>query len=262
MSKKDIHDRLCKAFEYLRNRGVIHTQSDFAKAINVRLGHLNNAINGDEIRLTSGLLKKVADAFPDILNRDYLLDGIGDIAAPDKSMRPHFPATVEAGLLGGDAQAVMDYEVDMEPAIKQFPSYDYMIDVSGESMEPTYYDGDSVACRRLYDRSELMPGKVYVFATTNGAVIKRYISSTRSSVRVDSDNPDYEPYSIDTDSILSIAEVVGSVRSRQPSHDDMREAVLKFALSVLKDSPDAEPGLDDKRIMNIILSRMGDMKQN
>lgn len=234
MGNLPLHQRLLESYKYLYDNGFVHSQTEFADFIGKQKTHVNAAFKDAPKRCTLGLMKAIADAFPDVLNRDWLLTGEGKMEAVDKSMKPHYPATVEAGALGGDIQTVMDYEVEMEPAIKRFPSYDYMIDVSGQSMEPTYFDGDCVACRKLYNRVELTPGKVYVFVTKDGAVIKRYISHTQSSVRVSSDNPDYEPYNIDSNSIMSIAEVVGSIHQTPSSQDEMKEMLIKYAMSVLK----------------------------
>lgn len=203
--------RLERAYELLLKRGVIHSKSDLARAINKEPKNLMAAFSNTGRAMTLGLLTRVADTFPDVLNRDYLLKGEGDVAAPDKSLKPHYPATVAAGVLSGDVAQVMDYEVDMELPIRRFGKYDYMIDVEGSSMEPTYYSGDTVACRELIDSRELKPGKIYVFVTRDGAVLKRYVSQTLSSIRVASDNLKFNPYGIDKDSILSIAEVVGSL---------------------------------------------------
>lgn len=203
--------RLNDAYDYLRGHGVVHTITEFASRVGKSQADMSSALGCKGRVMTLGLLTRVADTFPDVLNRDYLLKGEGDVAAPDKSLKPHYPATVAAGVLSGDVAQVMDYEVDMELPIRRFGKYDYMIDVEGSSMEPTYYSGDTVACRELIDSRELKPGKIYVFVTRDGAVLKRYVSQTSSSIRVASDNLKFNPYGIDKDSILSIAEVVGSL---------------------------------------------------
>ena len=203
--------RLNNAYDYLYRTGSVHNVAEFAKLLGKDRANVTNALACKGRVMTQKLLERVADTFPDVLNRDYLLKGEGDVAAPDKSLKPHYPATVAAGVLSGDVAQVMDYEVDMELPIRRFGKYDYMIDVEGSSMEPTYYSGDTVACRELIDSRELKPGKIYVFVTRDGAVLKRYVSQTLSSIRVASDNLKFNPYGIDKDSILSIAEVVGSL---------------------------------------------------
>lgn len=206
-----LHQRLLKSFDYLRDKGVLHTRVQFADAIGKSEAQISLAFKNTPKRCTKGLMDSIAAAFPDVLNPEYLKTGEGDVGLPDKNLKPHYPATVAAGVLSGDVPQVMDYEVDMEPPIRRFGQYDYMIDVEGSSMEPTYYTGDTLACRKLTDINELTSGKPYVFVTRDGAVIKRYVSHTLSTIRVSSDNPEFKPYSIDQESILSIAEVVGSL---------------------------------------------------
>ena len=246
--------RLQAALQYLRSKGVVHTVTELANSIGKSQGDVSNALACRGRVMTLGLLERVADAFPDILNRDYLLTGEGEVGLPDKNLRPHYPATVAAGVLSGDVAQVMDYDVEMEPAIKRFGHYDYMIDVDGESMEPTYYTGDAVACRKLENKDELTSGKAYVFVTRDGAVLKRYVSSTSSSVRVSSDNSKYKPYSIDQDSILCIAEVVGSVSGARNKRSDRielsKEDIYRLldGLYVTPKTPDVDKELLESRL--------------
>lgn len=232
MDKQAANYRLKQAIEYLRDRGQARNQKDMAFLMGMRQPHIAAAINGDEKRLTEGFLRKFADAYSDYINEEWLLTGEGRMEVPDKDMRPHYPASVEAGVLGGESPSVMDYEVEMEPLIKRFPSYDFTIDVSGHSMEPTYYDGDIVACRNVYSVDELTPGKVYVIATRDGAVLKRYLSHTRSTMRVASDNPDYKSYNIDLDSIFSMARVVGSISNSPKAAEDLEKNMIKYLQSI------------------------------
>lgn len=225
--------RLKQAIDYLKDSGKIHKQQDIVDTLGMSKPNVSRALTATPRYFTKGFLKRFARAYSDYINEDWLLTGEGKMGKPSKDMRPHFPATVEAGLLGGDSPTVMDYEVDRQPVIKHFPSYDYTIDVSGHSMEPSYFDGDVVACRRLYDQREVTPGKTYVIVTQDGAVIKRIVSSTISSLRLSSDNPDYRPYNVDKDSIISIAEVVGSIRTSQESENSVRDTYLRYLKNVI-----------------------------
>ncbi len=215
MDKEKALARFREALEYLKDNGKARSQTDMAALIGVRQPHLASAINGDYRRFTEGFLKRFAKAYSDYINETWLLTGEGKMEKPREDMRPHYPATVAAGALGGISEAIMGYEAEMEPAIRQLPDYDFTIDVSGPSMEPTYFDGDVVACRSISDSSELSSGRTYVFDTRDGAVLKRFVSLGKSSLRVASDNPDFKPYSIDLDSVISISEVVGSLRNEQ-----------------------------------------------
>ena len=233
MGNNEAHIRLGKCIDLLRFNGIARTQREIAEKLDYARSNVSAAINGNPRYLTESFLKRFANAYADYINEDWLLTGKGTMEKSTRNLRPHYPAKVEAGVLAGDATTVMADEVEMEPVIARFPSYDYMIDISGQSMEPTYFDGDSVACRKLYNRSELKPGKVYVIATQDGAVIKRLVSSTLSSIRVSSDNPEYKSYNIAHDSIISIAEVVGSIHTNKQANDRIHEALLRYAQSIL-----------------------------
>lgn len=258
MSKELAHSRLIQAIDYLKDNGVVHKQQDIADTLCMGKARISEALKGKEGKFTMGFIKRFAEAYSDYINENWLLTGEGSIAKPAKNMRPHYPASVEAGVLWGEAQTVMDYEIEMEPIIKNFPDYDFMIDVSGRSMEPTYYEGDSVACRKIYNNNELTPGKVYVISTQDGAVIKRFVSSTRSSLRVSSDNPEFKSYNIDFDSIISIAEVVGSIRANNNHDENMHEAIIKYAQSVLVSRINNAAITDKKRqeLIDIILNKI------
>lgn len=258
MSNELAHQRLLQAIDYLKDKGVIHKQQDIADTLRMGKSRISEALKGKEGKFTKGFIKSFAVAYADYINESWLSTGDGNMEKLAKNMRPHYPATVEAGVLSGDAQTVMEYEVEMEPIIKNFPNYDFMIDVSGRSMEPTYYEGDSIACRKIYNTDELTPGRVYVISTQDGAVIKRFISSTRSSLRVSSDNPEFKSYNIDFDSIISIAEVVGSIRASNNHDENIQEAIIKYAQGVLVSRINNAAITDKKRqeLIDIILNKI------
>ena len=241
-----LHQRLENAFDYLYHKGVVHSKAQFGERIGKNRSQMTLAFQDAPKRCTKGLMNAIASAFPDVLNPEYLKTGEGEVGLPDKDLKPHYPATVAAGVLSGDVVQVMDYDVVLEPPIKRLGQYDYMIDVEGSSMEPTYYTGDTVACRKLTDKRELNPGNVYVFVTRDGAVIKRYVSHTLSTVRVSSDNPEFKPYSIDQDSILCVAEVVGVLRNSPNRHSDelWQDYMIKLLDNILVTR--GTPGLSEE----------------
>lgn len=209
MDKKELYLRLRQTFDFLRDKGVVHTQSEFAEMIGIRIGHLNNAMNGDEKRLTRGLMEKIADAFPDVLNRDYLLAGEGDVAAPDKSLKPHFEAKASAGFMDGMSEGEVGV---MRPPIPGMPDYDFTIEVNGDSMLPRIESGDVLLCRASDDRLNLPIGKICVIDSIDGAAVKEIVASDDECITLHSLNPDYDDYKVDHISIGGIAKVVGLIR--------------------------------------------------
>lgn len=204
-----LHQRLLKSFDYLKDGGIIHTQTQFAEAVGKSQTQINSAFKDAPKRCTLGLMKAIADAFPDVLNRDYLLTDEGEVAAPDKSLRPHFEAKVSAGFMDGTSEGEAGV---MRPPIPGMPDYDFTIDASGDSMLPRIESGDTLLCRRCDDRLNPPVGKICVIDSIDGAAVKVVAGVNEESVTLHSLNPKYDDYTVDLTSINDIAEVVGLVR--------------------------------------------------
>lgn len=215
MDKDQAFARLTQAVEYLKDNGQARTQMDMAALMGVRQPHLASALNGDYKRLTEGLLRKFAAAYSDYINEDWLLNGKGQMEKADRrSTRPHIPAdkaVVAAGFVGSAIGSVQEGECEVRPVMAPFPWYDFTIEVSGDSMEPTLQDGDIIACEWLPRDAEYKKDKIYVLDTNEGAVVKR-ITNDGNVIHCHSDNPKYKDFIVDVYSILRIARVVGFVR--------------------------------------------------
>lgn len=67
--------RLNEVYEYLRKNMGIHTQTDFAEALNYTRSVISAALNGKESYLTDKLFENICKAFPGVFNIHYLLTG-------------------------------------------------------------------------------------------------------------------------------------------------------------------------------------------
>ena len=146
-----LHQRLENAFDYLYHKGVVHSKAQFGERIGKKQKSNDTGIPRRAKALHQGFNECHSLRVPRCIESRIPQDGEGEVGLPDKDLKPHYPATVAAGVLSGDVVQVMDYDVVLEPPIKRLGQYDYMIDVEGSSMEPTYYTGDTVACRKLTD---------------------------------------------------------------------------------------------------------------
>lgn len=72
-------DRLKAAYDYLRNQGKVHTQSDVASAMGATRQNVSAALKGKEGVLTDNFLKRFNAAYGDIFDTAWLLDGIGEM---------------------------------------------------------------------------------------------------------------------------------------------------------------------------------------
>lgn len=125
---------------------------------------------------------------------------------------PLIPVSAMAGIFTGDT-SVMEYECERY-VIPDFKGADFLIRVKGDSMQPTYYPGDIVACQRVPLNDLFFQwNKTYVLDTVQGPLIKRINrGSDDSHVLVVSDNTDYEPFELSKDQFHGVALVCGLVR--------------------------------------------------
>ncbi|MDD4921615.1 MAG: S24 family peptidase [Bacteroidales bacterium] len=97
--------------------------------------------------------------------------------------------------------------------VPAFKGADFLLSVEGTAMSPKYSPGDIVACKKLPTDTFLQWNKVYVFDTTQGALIKRVQKGiTDDTLLLVSENPDYESFEIKRSQIYNMAIVSGVIR--------------------------------------------------
>lgn len=200
----------------MRYMGVHCGHDDIARKLGRNRVNVTKAINGDSRYLTRSFLRSFAAAYSDYINEDWLLDGKGQMEKADRrSTRPHIPAdkaVVAAGFVGSAIGSVQEGECEVRPMMAPFPWYDFTIEVSGDSMEPTLRSGDTIACEWLHDSTEFVRNRIYVLDTAEGAVVKR-VERKGNTLHCHSDNSEYPDFDVPADIVLRSARVVGLVRS-------------------------------------------------
>ena len=208
----DAFKRLGQAIEYLRDIGKSHNQQDLADTIGMSKANFSRAVNGTPRYFTKGFIMRFASAYSDYINKDWLISGEGEIAVPDKTMRPHFDAKASAGFMCGVSEGETG---TLRPRIPGMKDYDFTIEVEGDSMMPCLESGDLLVCRRSIDRANPPIGKICVIDSKDGAAVKVIVSANddTETFTLHSLNPDYTDYEVEFTDILDIAEVVGLVRN-------------------------------------------------
>lgn len=125
---------------------------------------------------------------------------------------PLIPLSAMAGAFTGET-SVMEYECERY-VIPAFKGADFLIQVKGDSMQPTYYSGDLVACQRVPLNDLFFQwNKTYVLDTAQGPLIKRIMPGSDSShVLIVSDNDSYPPFELSKSQFHGVALVRGLVR--------------------------------------------------
>ena len=75
----DRSERLKMAYEYLRFRGMVHTQKDLAEKMQATPPHVSSALKGDVRFLTDKFLQRFNHSFEDIFNLQWLILGEGNM---------------------------------------------------------------------------------------------------------------------------------------------------------------------------------------
>ncbi len=133
-------------------------------------------------------------------------DGIWNL--PVREVRP--AAGSGAEVFGEEVVGYVPFRADWLKERSIDPEQADVVQVSGESMEPTLPDG----CTILVDRSrrELQPKHIYVLRNEDGLVVKR-VDRNREGWWVISDNPAWLPVMLTEDT-----DIVGEVRWSATTH--------------------------------------------
>lgn len=125
---------------------------------------------------------------------------------------PVIPLSAMAGAFT-DETSVMEYECERY-VIPAFKGADFLIQIKGDSMLPTYYSGDLVACQRMPLNDIFFQwNKAYVLDTVQGPLIKRIMpGSDADHVLIVSDNTNYPPFELHKNQLNGVALVRGLVR--------------------------------------------------
>lgn len=205
----EIHERLVAAFDYLRVKGVIHTQAEFAEAINKSPQQVSDAFKDRPKRCTLGLMKAIAAAYGHYINKEWLLTGNGRMAMPGADERPHIDIVeAAAGYLGGFSEQVIN--PPFRRAVDLLPAYDFTMRAVGDSMLPEIHSGDVLFCRHVtLPLSDADLGHIFVIDTREGVAVKRLTAMSPSGLlTLHSLNPDFTDYTAASSSVLALARVV------------------------------------------------------
>ena len=205
---------------YLHKKGV--SDYEFYKKSGITRGILSqpNGISEDNISRFLAYAPDVNVVWlltgeGEMLKTEHTSGGMPPVAYQTDNPRegiPLIPFSAMAGALMGE-QTALEYECERY-VVPAFSGADFLMQVKGSSMVPTYISGDIVACRRV-PMSDLFFqwNKPYVLDTAQGAIIKRIKpGSDKQHVLIVSDNKDYDPFELPYEDIYAVALVIGIIR--------------------------------------------------
>ena len=207
----------------------------FAEKLGVSEGNIRGYIKG--VVPKADVLEKIVRTYE--ISPEWLLTGRGDIVLSDFSRNhqtkseenthesekniahparnpqegiPLIPFSAMAGALTGE-QTAFEYECERY-VVPAFKGADFLMQIKGTSMQPTYISGDIVACQKVPMTSIFFQwNKPYVIDTKQGPLVKRIKpGSDKEHITLVSDNTDYDPFELPLEEVNAVALVVGLIR--------------------------------------------------
>lgn len=220
-----ITDRFINCHNKLREDGKIRSSRMFALTLDYLPQSLSEILKGRR-DVTIELLRKAVEEYN--FNPVYLFTGEGTMfitGDENKSFRVltvvtdrddderivHVPVPAQAGYAGEQLDPIFMEELPTYT----LPDYKYKtgthrsFDVSGDSMEPTLFEGDKVVCSFLepsYWETSLKDNYVYVIVTRGDVVVKRVFNQIRTGrcLELHSDNEFYKPFNVPISDVREI----------------------------------------------------------
>lgn len=132
-----------------------------------------------------------------------------NISPDDLDGKPHI---ISVGH-GGSLTEVSESDYEIRPVIKQFPRYNYTIEVRGNSMYPDFKSGDMVACLDVTNSPFFQQGRTYILSTSQGIVLKKVFDKGENVLCTSINHDNYPDFEIPKEEIYSIGLVVGLLRT-------------------------------------------------
>ena len=232
MDKSLINKRFNEAIFYLLERGYAETKFEISNKLFITPTKLSETLSG-RLNVSTEVVARLAQNYPQI-SLEWIMLGEGLMEKNDPIMTlstladvekycnsksgtkklPLLPVSAVAGWNGTDAEGININECDqMVVPYLVDAGAEFLIRVTGNSMYPTYANGDILACRRVRESRNIQWGKVYVIDSEEGPMVKRIRpSDDEERILCHSDNPDYAPFTLRKSEIRSLALVVGSIQ--------------------------------------------------
>lgn len=236
--------------------------------------------------VTIELLRKAIDTYK--LNPVYLFTGEGPMFMKEEDHKNfrvltivtdaqnderivHVPMPAQAGYASEstDPTFIQDLPTYTLPDYKYKVGTHRSFDVSGDSMEPTLFEGDKVVCSYLEPslwESSVKDNYVYVVVTKGDVLVKRIENQMKQnkSLLLISDNAYYEPFHMKISDIKEIWYVRAKISPFLPSPSNIK-SMLRGEIDDLRKTIQQQSGIIGnlyKTIEKLVDNQPGDVKMH
>ncbi len=233
MDKSLINKRFNEAIFYLLEKGYAETKFEISNKLFITPTKLSETLSG-RLNVSAELVARLAQNYPQI-SLEWIMLGEGNLHNNTKedevnqnnsqlsilnsqfstlNSLPLLPMSAVAGWNGVDVDGIEINRCDqmVVPYLVEAGA-EFLIRVTGNSMYPTYANGDILACRKVRESRNIQWGKVYVLDSEEGPMVKRIQpSDDEECIVCHSDNPNFAPFTLRKTEIRSLALVIGSIQ--------------------------------------------------
>ncbi len=241
-----VTQRFIKCHDKLRELGKVRSSRQFAINLDYLPQSLSEILKSRR-DVTIELIRKAVEEYS--FNPMYIFSGEGAMFLTDQDNRSfrlltivtdsqnderivHVPVPAQAGYAG----EALDQVFFEDLPTYTLPDYKYKVgthrsfDVSGDSMEPTLFEGDKVVCSYIEPglwESSLKDNYVYVVVTRGDVVVKRIFNKIKEQRRLElrSDNDFYEPYHVNMGDVREVWYVRAKISPFLPSPNNIQNIV-------------------------------------
>lgn len=233
MTNEEKVQHILDAFVVLRQQGRIKTWTDFADLLDTNRSVLSAAKNGQEKYLTDSLMTKI-DAVLTMPNvtinhspHTNVATGNGhislaitpqeDTTPDDQEMIPVIPINLYKETDVNILEYIQDddNDVQMTPAVQQFPKTDAIYSVQTMAMYPHLHQGDLLALKVVKMSAPIINGEMYAIDTIDNGILIRfaYDRGDYIEMRASEKADRFESFNIYKKDIFNIFRVVGMIRT-------------------------------------------------
>ena len=238
-----VTQRFIKCHNKLKEDATVRSSRQFAMSLEYLPQSLSEILKGRR-DVTIELLRKAVDKYK--INPVYIYTGEGPMFMSEedhKSFRVltivtnsydderivHVPVPAQAGYASelADPTFIQDLPTFTLPDYKYKVGTHRSFDVSGDSMEPTLFEGDKVICSFLEPtlwETSIKDNFCYVIVTRGDILIKRLHNQIKDKKQLTliSDNNYYEPYSVSIGDVREIWYVRAKISPFLPSPQNIQ----------------------------------------
>lgn len=226
--------RFEKAINYLRMQGVVAKNEDVATRMNADPSNVSRSIKGTGNNPTGKFLQRFNNAFGDIFNLNWLLEGEGEmlndttnnniqikVIQEDKPRisytvgRPYYNVDFIGGfdLVFNDQTIVPEYNIDFAPYNQDGVVW---CNITGNSMQPKISHGDIIAIKEVIGWQDyLSMGEIYAVVTANNLRTVKIIRRGKSdnTLRfIPINTAEFDEQEVPIKMIIRVFEVLGCMK--------------------------------------------------